>query len=96
MTTAQQPHIHDGLTCGEEQIHNTCENKDKIHRLQALRQCAAAHLGDADAHKQERCHDGVTQPALTGEQRHNVEDDAQELGAGVKAMDEGISGEKLT
>ena len=92
---AQQPHVRHRRAAGEEQVHDGGEGHDDIHRLQATGQGPVVDLGGEDAHRQHRRHQRVGQYALGVEQRHDIQDHAQQLGAGVQPVDDGIAGEIL-
>ena len=92
---AQEPHIRHRRAAGEEQVHDGGEGHDDIDRLQTAGQGLIVYLGDEDAGDQHHRHDGVGQDALGVEQGHDIQDHAQQLGAGIQPVDQGIAGEIL-
>ena len=92
----QQPHVRHRRTGGKEHVHDGRERHHEIHRLQPLGQRLERHPRHQHRHRQHRDHDPVGQHAFGAEQRHDIENDTQELRPGIQPVYRRVRREKLS
>ena len=91
----EDPELHQHIALGIKYVDDSGKNDDKQQRLQALEQRARANARQRDCGDEKREHDCVGNDPLCKEQRHDVDDDHQQLCARVKPVDDGVAGKIL-
>ena len=91
----EDPEGHQGRPLGIEEVEQAGEQNDKEQRLHALQNHLELDFRERHHRGQRGKDQGVGHHALGAEERHDIDDDQDELGAGIQPVDNGISREKL-
>ena len=83
------------LAGGVEEVEYRGEHKDEHHWLQSTHDGLDRYSGDADERGQNSEQKAVGHETFCHEQGHDIQGNAQNLGAGVHAVQGGIAGEVL-
>ena len=92
----QLPELHQHhAAIGIEQIQHASEHQNDYQRLHARYNGLGRDLRHRDGKNQKAQHHPIGNPALGQKQRHNIENYAQQLRAGIQAVNHRGSGEIL-